>query len=186
MKDLSLHLLDILENSAKAGASAVELQFNWHENQLEMIISDNGPGLPDELKDDPANPFKTTRKKRNVGFGLNFLQEAAEQTGGYLVIDESKTGGVKLMAVFHFDHIDAKPLGKMEDSIITAIQSWPELDISILFGINKETIFDTNLIKKELGGVDINQTEITAFLSKTLTEEFSKLYDWASHIDLKI
>ena len=78
MKDLSLHILDIVENSVKAGAKTVTLEFSWHDTVFSFSISDDGPGFPKGVKEDPSDPFRTTRKERKVGLGLAMLKNSIE------------------------------------------------------------------------------------------------------------
>ena len=90
MKEISLNILDITENSVKAGATLTEILINETDAVLELVISDNGCGMSEEVLRGVVNPFYTTRTTRNVGLGLPFLKLAAEQTGGSMDI-ESKS-----------------------------------------------------------------------------------------------
>ena len=180
MKDLSLHLLDLMENSANAGARQIVLAFDWHESALTITLTDNGPGLPDVIKGDPANPFTTTRTTRPVGFGLNLFREAAEQTGGNLIIGESVSGGVLLKGNFYMNHIDAKPLGDIIETILAAITAWVDLDVEI--NVGNENILSTIQLKAELGGIELTQPKIRSFISDTLKNGFQPLQNWLNQL----
>lgn len=175
MKDISLHLLDILENSAKAGATVVSVDFSIAENMLTMEIEDNGPGFPKEVIDDPVNPYSTTRKERKVGLGLSLLNEAAEQTGGTLFLGKSKLGGVMLKCAFNLAHTDCKPLGDIEFAFISAICAWPNMDWIISVSHSPSATLDTREIKKELDDIPINNPEVLKFISSQLSSIFASV-----------
>ena len=86
MKELSLHILDIAENSVNAGASKIEISVNENLNKDELIIkiTDNGKGMSAEKMKNLADPFITSRTTRKVGLGIPFLKAAAEACEGSL------------------------------------------------------------------------------------------------------
>ncbi|MBR4172883.1 MAG: ATP-binding protein, partial [Clostridia bacterium] len=75
MKELSLHILDIAENSVKAGADLIEVGIfeNETENFLKIEIKDNGSGMSEEFLKRVKDPFSTTRTTRRVGMGLSLF-----------------------------------------------------------------------------------------------------------------
>ena len=79
MQDLSLHILDIVENSINAGATQVVLRVveDRTEDVLTIEISDNGKGMSKEMVDKVMDPFVTTRTTRKVGLGLSLFAQAA-------------------------------------------------------------------------------------------------------------
>jgi len=184
MKDLSLHLLDILENSAKAGATEVAIRLAWGKEWLDLEIADNGPGFPDSVKADPTDPFRTTRTERKVGLGLALLRAAAEQTGGSLELGTAKEGGVWLRARFQFNHLDAKPLGRLEDALNAAMLAWPKLNLSVRIGPDREEVLNTKEIKAQLGDVEIGNSQVQVFLYQLLRQELAPLYEWAAALSL--
>ena len=181
MKDISLHILDIVENSVKAGAGTVTLEFSWNGTVFSLCISDDGPGFPDSIKDNPADPFKTTRKERKVGLGLPLLKDSAEQTGGRLRIGTGEKGGVKIEADFDMGHIDSKPIGDLADLMTTCIAAWPQMNWIVKLGDEGE-ILNTADIRSELGEIDLGNREIRNFLSKQLNADFKPLNDWVDRI----
>ena len=94
MRDLSLHLLDLTQNSVTAGASLVEILLTLEENGwLTMVIRDDGRGMSPELLARVTSPFATTRTTRKVGLGIPMMQENAEKTGGKLNIRSTEGEG---------------------------------------------------------------------------------------------
>ena len=134
MKELSLNILDIAENSLKAGASLTEITITEAGNLLTLTIKDNGCGMTDEVEKNVLNPFYTTRTTRKVGMGIPLLMLAAEQTGGSLSIsslteEESPLShGTTVIAKFYKDHLDFTPLGDVISTITTLIQGHPLVD----------------------------------------------------------
>ena len=179
MKDLSHHLLDILENSAKAGASLTVVEFEWQDEWLTVQLTDNGPGFAPEVRDDPTNPFATTRVERPVGLGLALFRSSAEQTGGSLAVQPNPDGGVHLTAIFNMKHIDAKPVGNLADALTTAMAAWPDMDLLVRIGRNHEPAIDTAEVKRELDGIPLEQPKVRAYLRRILEDEFSGLTQWA-------
>ena len=116
MEDLSLHILDVLENSIRAGADKVRviLSENSRNSTLIVQILDNGCGMDKETLKNVSDPFFSTKKGKSFGFGISLLAQAAENTGGYLTVESTEGKGTEIKALFHSDHIDMKPLGDME------------------------------------------------------------------------
>ena len=136
MKELSLNILDITENSVKAGATLTEINIEELNENLILTISDNGKGMKNEVLQTVLNPFYTTRTTRKVGMGLPLLKLAAEQTGGKLEIfskhfeEFPKEHGTVVKATFVKNHIDCTPLGDVVETIKTLIQGHPQVDFS--------------------------------------------------------
>ncbi len=130
MEDLSLHILDIVENSIRAKASRIEIKVveDIRKDLLTIEINDNGQGIDEETVKKVLDPFFTTRVTRKVGLGLPLLSQAARESGGDVEI-ESKVGrGTRIKATFGYSHIDRKPLGNMETTLTTLIAGNPEVD----------------------------------------------------------
>jgi len=130
VEDLSLHILDIVENSIRAKASRIEIKVveDIRKDLLTIEIKDNGQGIDEETVKKVLDPFFTTRTTRRVGLGLPLLSQAARESGGDVEI-ESKVGrGTRIKATFGYSHIDRKPLGNMETTLTTLIAGNPEVD----------------------------------------------------------
>ena len=113
MKELSLNILDITENSVKAGATLTEISINETEDKLVISIKDDGCGMSEETVRSVTDPFYTTRTTRSVGLGIPLFKLAAEQTGGGLEIvsDTGEHHGTTVTARFYKNHLDFTPLG---------------------------------------------------------------------------
>ena len=131
MEDLSLHILDIVENAISAKAKKIEISVveEPREDRLTIEIKDDGIGMDEEVSQKAVDPFFTTRSSRRVGLGLSFMAQAAQEAGGSLRIESTLGKGTKVMATFQYHHIDRKPLGSMVETMMTLLMGNPELDI---------------------------------------------------------
>ena len=137
MEDLSLHILDIVENSIRAKAKNVYIYFKFQRKGDGLIIEiiDDGEGMDEELTEKIKNPFFTSKEGKKFGLGIPFLKQSAEETGGFLEIESEKGKGTKIKAFFHKDHIDMKPLGDIEKTIEILQATNP--DINIFFEVEE-------------------------------------------------
>jgi hypothetical protein len=119
MEDLSLHILDIVENAVAAGATRVLIAVNENAGRdlLSFRVTDNGRGMSREEKERALDPFFTTKRKR-TGLGLPLLAQAAEVCGGMVVLESVPQKGTRITARFRFRHIDRPPLTKMAETMM--------------------------------------------------------------------
>jgi hypothetical protein len=123
MKELSLNILDIVQNSIRATADeiTIEIRESVRDDLFRITIIDNGTGIPEEILSDVTDPFVTTRTKRRMGLGLPLLKYHAELTGGKLEISSVTGVGTEIIADFSFRHIDRQPLGDIVGVIMLLI-----------------------------------------------------------------
>ncbi|NOY08382.1 MAG: ATP-binding protein [Spirochaetes bacterium] len=119
MYDLSLHILDIVENSIRAGARNVRIDImqNTKKKRLDIIIKDDGKGMDDKEIRSACDPFFTTKKGKKVGLGISLFAQAAHATGGEIIIKSQKGKGTEVHASFNLYHPDMKPLGDMDETV---------------------------------------------------------------------
>ncbi len=182
MKELSLNILDITENSVKAGATLTEISISETENDLVLTITDNGHGMTSDILLSVTNPFTTTRTTRKVGLGLPLLKLAAEQTGGEVVITSKHESefpdshGTIVKAVFHKNHIDFTPLGDVVSSITTLIQGHPDTDFLFIHSFGEGEIrLDTRELRAMLEGVPLDTYEVIKWIEEYLKEQYSEI-----------
>lgn len=175
MKELSLNVLDIAENSVKAKATLTKITILEKDNTLILTIEDDGTGMPKEIVESVTNPFYTTRTTRKVGLGLPLLKMAAEQTGGNLKIEswQGENHGTIVETLFYKDHIDCAPLGDIISTIVTLIQGHPETDFLFKhIKDEKEVKLDTRELRQILGDVPLNEYEVIKWISEYLREQY--------------
>jgi signal transduction histidine kinase len=182
MKDLSLNMLDIAENSVKAGASLTELEVIENDNNLIFRVTDNGCGMTQEILKGVSDPFYTTRTTRKVGMGLPLLRLAAEMTGGKMDIvskhisDYPNDHGTIVTAEFFTDHIDCPPVGDMVATLTTLIQGHPDTDFIFRHSINETEIFlDTRELREVLGDVSLAEFEVLQWINGFMAEQYGSV-----------
>ena len=171
MQELSLNVLDIAQNSIRAGADLIEIEISKHTASgiLEIRIKDNGCGMTEEQIAKVIDPFFTTRTTRKIGLGVPFFKMTAEMTGGDFSIQSKVGEGTEVCATYHYRHIDMLPLGDMASTVVTLVSVNPQLDFIYRYRVDtEEFVFDTREIKQTLDGVAINENEILAFLKEML------------------
>ncbi|MFZ2146148.1 MAG: ATP-binding protein [Sedimentisphaerales bacterium] len=130
MEDLSLHILDIAENSIAAAAKRIEIKINEDKDKdlLTIEIKDDGKGMDRKMVTKALDPFFTTRTTRKVGLGLSLLAQAARESGGKIELSSEPRGGTTVKATFCLSHPDCKPMGDINETIRTLVASHPEID----------------------------------------------------------
>ena len=178
MKEISLNILDIAENSVKAGAKLTEITVDENNEMLTVTITDDGCGMDEETLQSVTDPFYTTRTTRNVGLGIPLLKMEAEQTGGSFSISSSigeEDHGTKVCAAFFKNHLDFTPLGDVISSVTTLIQGHPDIDFSFSHRIKeKEVSLDTRQIREILEDVPLNSYEVIKWIEEYLKEQYSE------------
>ncbi|HOE90602.1 MAG TPA: sensor histidine kinase [Candidatus Cloacimonadota bacterium] len=180
MQDLSLHLIDIIENSARANCDLISIVIGIDEteNKLSFEIIDNGVGMDEDTLTSAQNPFYTSKseRKKKIGLGIPLFKENAERCNGSFLMESTIGKGTRLYAEFEHNHIDRMPLGSIEDTFLSSIVGHSEINFFIkLFHIlqNKEEkvfILDTREIKSELGDIPITWPDVVIYLKDTLNE----------------
>jgi len=151
MEDLSLHILDIVENSIRACAKKIEIKIikDKKRDLLNIEIIDDGEGMDVKTLKNVLDPFFTTRNTRKVGLGLPLLAQSAEESGGSIKIKSKPGKGTKVKAIFGYSHIDRRPLGDIHKSLKVLIAANP--DINFIYEYREDGInyhLDTKGIEK--------------------------------------
>lgn len=178
MKDLSMHIMDIIQNSVRAKASDVELEIieEKEKNLYTIIIEDNGSGMDEETLKKVTDPFFTTRTTRKVGLGLPLLKQNAERTGGYMELSSQKGVGTKLKAVFEHDNWDRPAIGDIAGTVVLLVGANPEM--SLIYRHKTDTgeyVFNTKEIVEVLDGVPINEPEVLRYLKEMINENLKEI-----------
>lgn len=159
MEELSLHILDIVENSIAAKADKIEIRISEDKKKdlLFIEVIDNGIGMDQETVNKVLDPFYTTKKVRPFGLGIPLLSEAAKAANGRFSVKSKKGKGTKIRADFQFSHIDRQPLGDIQQTIITLVMGNPEVDLIFVYKKDgHEYRLDTRELKVRLKETPIN------------------------------
>lgn len=178
MKELSLHLLDIVQNSITAGATRIEINItNSVQKDLVVIyVKDNGCGMSEEFVRRVTDPFTTTRTTRKVGLGIPLFKLAAETAGGEFKITSEVGKGTVVYASFQLSNIDRPPLGDLKGTLITLIQGSPQINIIYTYATDQgEFVLDTDEIRNIMEGVPINEPEVLSWIGEFISENEAEL-----------
>lgn len=179
MRDLSLHLLDLAQNSIKAGASLVTIRLTVDEKGFATFtLVDDGCGMDAELLARVTSPFATTRTTRKVGLGIPMMMENAQRAGGDLTISSTVGVGTTLTATFDTHNIDCLPLGDWAGTILSLILTNPDRPDFLFEGSSPkgEGSFDTREVRQVLAGVPLNEPAVVAWMRDALNETINPIF----------
>ncbi|MCT4598234.1 MAG: ATP-binding protein [Vallitalea sp.] len=179
MKELSMHILDIAQNSVRAKAHNITIivKENIIDNLFEFSIKDDGTGIPKDIFEDILNPFTTSRTMRKVGLGLPLLDDTCNLCNGNLSIETIVNEGTALKAVMEYNHIDRPPMGDIVATIAMLITSNSDINIKYIHYYNDSTFDISTKEIKEVLGDDIPLTDINViqWLKEFLKENIDEL-----------
>jgi hypothetical protein len=178
MLTLADHILDITENSVRAGAKLIEITIDEDSESdlLTIEIKDDGHGMSQEVLKKVLDPFYTTKTVRRVGLGLPLLKDAAYRSGGMFHLESRENSGTKVTATFGLHHLDRQPLGSIINVIIILIISNSEVDFFYKHRHNDRRFgLDTREIRKEIEDVPLNHPEIIKYIRGAMEEGFHEI-----------
>jgi sensor histidine kinase YesM len=178
MRELSLHVLDVVENGITAGADCIRIEVDEARNkdQLKIVIRDNGRGMPVEKLKNIDDPFITSRTTRRVGLGLSLLAAAARRCEGTVRIDSEPGQGTEVEATFRYHHIDRAPLGDMAATVGTLIIGNPGTDFIYAHRIDgKDFFLDTREIRKEMQDGSLSDPIVIYHLTESIRSSLQEL-----------
>jgi len=178
MKEIGLHIMDIVQNSVRAGAAEISITLNESiaGDTLTLTVADDGKGMDEETCHRATDPWFTSRTTRRVGLGLPLLQMNADLSGGGMTIDSVPGKGTTVTAIFVYSHVDRPPLGDVSGTIALLILSNP--DINIIYNHlcdGKAWNISTREIKEELGEDSVTDLTIVRPLKEIINENVLSL-----------
>lgn len=175
MRELSLNVMDVAQNSITAGASLIEIRVeeDRQKGELVIFIIDNGKGMSEEQVQRVIDPFYTTRTTRKVGLGVPLFKMEAEMTGGDFSIQSQLGKGTTVRARFVTSHVDMIPLGNINDTILLLVSCNPDRDFRFVHRIDeKELELDTRQLREVLGeDVPLNDPDVVQWIRGYLQEQ---------------
>ena len=176
MLELALHILDIAENSVRAGAKTVFIDITEDRlrDRLEIEIRDDGAGMDEATLKKAMDPFYTSKKVRRVGLGLPLLKEAAIRAGGSFTIDSHEGAGTRVSVGFQLSHIDRQPLGDLTGAFMALIAGNAGVDFVCRHECEGHVFtLDTREIRSEIGDIPLNHVEVLKFIRQHIMEGLS-------------
>lgn len=173
MTELSLNVLDVAQNSVKAGAKHIDISVvaEFSKDLLTITIKDDGCGMTEEQVKSVEDPFFTTRTTRKVGLGIPFFKQAAELAAGGLSITSQKGVGTTVTTTFALSSIDRMPLGDMTSTMHQLITMNTNIDFCYTYRVDDRVFtLDTAEFKEVLGGVPLDVPEVSLYVRDYLRE----------------
>ena len=180
MRDLSMHVLDIVQNSIKAGAKLIVVSFVRNaEGILTFTVKDDGCGMSPEFLARVTDPFTTTRTTRRVGLGIPMLKQSAEAAGGAFSLESELGKGTVISASFDLRNIDCIPMGELCDSLFTLVLLNPDTPEFVFTAQSPEAEaeFDTRIVRQALGGISLNEPDVSAWIKESIDEELKPILE---------
>jgi len=177
--ELSLHILDLLENAIEAGASRIKLAIeeDLSKDLLRITVTDNGRGMDKATLERMRDPFFTTRTTRRVGLGIPLFAATAERCNGSFRIESAPGEGTIIAATFQHSHIDRPPIGDMVTTLLSVILGQEQVDLHYHHKVNERDFeFNTEEVRTKLGEVPISHPLVRRWLKGYLQEGLSALY----------
>lgn len=175
MRELSLNVMDIAQNSISAGAKliGIDVSENPVQDELCITIRDNGKGMSGEQVKRVTDPFFTTRTTRKVGLGIPLFKMEAEMTGGSFFISSEPGKGTVVTARFVPSHVDFIPLGDINSTVLLLITCNPDLDFVYHRSVGTvEFTLDTRELRSVLGDeVALNDSGVVEWIKEYLQEQ---------------
>ncbi|HEY3314579.1 MAG TPA: ATP-binding protein [Bacillota bacterium] len=178
MRELALHLLDLLQNSAEAGADQVDLSIEEDpaRDALRLVVTDNGRGMDAETRRRVLDPFFTTRKTRPVGLGLPLFEAAARRCNGGLEIESAPGAGTTVTATFQRSNIDRAPLGDLPTTLAVFLAGHAGLDLRYRHRLgDRGFVFDSRAVHERLGEVGFDHPLVADWVKGHLSEALANL-----------
>ncbi|HIS48887.1 MAG TPA: ATP-binding protein [Candidatus Gallacutalibacter pullistercoris] len=175
MRELSLNVMDVTQNSITAGASFIEIRVEEDRTKSELVISiiDNGKGMSAEQVRQVIDPFYTTRTTRKVGLGVPLFKMEAEMTGGDFSIQSKLGEGTTVQARFITSHVDMIPLGNIDNTVLLLISCNPDRDFLFVHQVDEKKLeLDTRQLREILGeDVPLNSPDVVQWMQAYLQEQ---------------
>lgn len=178
MLELAQNILDIAENSIRAGAELIVISVieDSAKNLLTIEISDDGCGMKGEEINRALDPFYTTKDVRRVGLGLPLLTDATRMAKGQLDLQSEAGKGTKVTATFQLNHIDRQPLGNISSTLVSLIVANSDVDFIYDHWHNdRQFKLDTRVIRNEIGDIPIYHPEIVKYIRDVIEEGLNEI-----------
>ena len=182
MRELSLNVMDVAQNSVRAEANLVRITVTEsdREDNLTIEIADNGCGMTEEQVQQVIDPFFTTRTTRKVDLGVPLFKLSAEQTGGSFNIQSKENVGTTTTASYVKSHVDMTPLGDINSTVKILIQCNPDIDFIFTHSTDIDSfVLDTRELREVLGDVSLDTPDVLEWITEFLEENTRNIYGGA-------
>lgn len=178
MKELSLHVYDLMENSTAANAKDITLTIkdSVQDNVFDFTIEDNGKGMSAEFLARVTDPYTTSRTTRKVGLGLPLIKMNTENCSGGMNITSELGKGTTLHFWFEHNHWDRPPMGDLSGTLVMLVSQHEDIHFVIRYITDQgEYVFDTDEVKEALDGMSMNDLAVVRMLKEMVEENLKEI-----------
>jgi anti-sigma regulatory factor (Ser/Thr protein kinase) len=179
VEDICFHIIDLVQNSAAAGAKVVrvEIRDSLDKNELLLVVSDDGRGMDQETVARAQDPFYTSKSFKKVGLGIPLLKATAQSCHGDFAINSEPGQGTTVQARLERQHIDCPPLGNLVDTMLTLIVSMADIDLRFVYENDRGRFaIATSEIRAQVGDLHLSHPDVYQFLRQYIGESLEKLH----------
>ena len=91
-------LLNLVDNALRSGANNIWIELRQVDKKVSVVVSDDGPGVPQDMVHRIFDPFFTTRVEgEGAGLGLHLSRRIAQECGGELRYESRPGGGARFV-----------------------------------------------------------------------------------------
>lgn len=177
MRDLASHIIDLIQNSIRAQANTIGVSFTEsnQQNELKIVVSDDGVGMAAKEMVNATDPFFTTRISRKVGLGLSLMQMSCEQTGGLFSLRLNTTKGLQVEAIYKTDNPDCLPLGDLSGTMSLLFFTNPNINFEFSYSIN-DSSFEVSSKLLQQKEINTNIPNMSSALSKYIETNLNEIF----------
>ncbi len=179
MKELAMHVYDLMENSTAANSTEVKLTIrdSLKDNIYAFTIEDNGKGMTPEFMAKVTDPYTTSRTTRKVGLGLPLIKMNTENCGGGMKLQSEVGKGTRLDFWFQHNHWDRPPMGDIAGTIVMLCAAHEDIHIIYKHITDEgEFVFDTDEIHEALDGMSMNDVKVMGWLKDMVQENLEAIH----------
>lgn len=170
LNELSLNVLDIVQNSIRANASLVHIfvSISTLNNLLTIAVKDNGSGFDVNTYE---NALNESIYHRQGGYGIPLFKESAEKTGGSFKIFSAAGKGTEIISSYILNSPYRLPLGDINATIETLFFCCTDINFVYTYKVDEESFtLSTKDVKRIMGNIPINNPETAQFIKEYLKE----------------
>lgn len=183
VEDLCFHLVDLVQNSAAAGAKVVCVDVTSRSDldELTLEVRDDGRGMDRPTLRRVQDPFFTSKGFKKVGLGIPLLKATSESCRGDFRITSRPGRGTRVRARLRPSHLDCPPLGNLSGTVLTLVSTLETIDLRFRFSGERGSFSLSSEAARELaGGLPLSHPEVYRFLKEFLRQGLEELLGPAS------
>lgn len=177
LNEISLNILDVVQNSIKSASSLVTIlvSINTADNSLIIKVKDNGSGFDVKAYENTQKQKRHNGSKRG-GYGIMLFKESAEKTGGHFEISSVIGKGTEITSAYILNSPCRLPLGDINATVEALIFCCTDVDFVYTYKVDGGSFtLSTKEIKEIIGNIPINNPEVVKFVKAYLKENTDNL-----------